>query len=407
MKHRASKGTDRSWRSRLRPIDIPETATIGTRSRKGRTLLTALGIAIGIAAILAVVGISASSKADIIAQIDRLGTNLLQVRPGDNVFGEDSTLPPDAPSMIRRIGPVQSATSLIGLNASVRPSPYVPRDETLGVDLFAAEPDLLKTLEGKMASGRFLDTGTDDLPIVVLGSVAAQRLGIDSVEGGRNLLIAGRWFNVVGIIEPLPLNPDIDRAAIIGQDVAVSMFHIDRNASAIYLRTLPEHVESVRGLLARTANPAAPNEVNVSRPSDALEARAEVDKGLQTLLLGLGGVALLVGVIGIANVMVIGVLERRTEIGVRRALGATRTHIAVQFLVESAVLALIGGVLGIVIGTTVTHLYARSQGWTSTIPMAGLAGAIAVTLLLGVIAGLYPAIRAARLDPVEAIRPTG
>jgi putative ABC transport system permease protein len=369
-------------------------------------VLTALGIAIGIAAILAVIGITSSSKAELIAQIDALGTNLLQVRPGNDLFGEDSTLPPDAPSMIRRIAPVQAATSLIKLNATVRPTPFVSRDDPIGIDLYAAEPNLIDTLDGRMASGHFFDSGTDDLPVVVLGSVAAQRLGIDTVEGGRNVLIAGKWFNLIGVVDPLQLNPDIDRAAIIGQDIAVDLFGIKRNASVIYLRAEPEYVEEVRGVLAATANPAAPNEVEVSRPSEALEARAQVDKNLQTLLLSLGAVALLVGAIGIANVMVISVLERRSEIGVRRALGATRAHIGIQFIMESALLAFMGGVLGIGIGAAVTYAYARSQDWLGTVPLVALAGSVAVTLLLGVISGLYPAVRAARLDPVEAIRPT-
>jgi len=395
------------WRSHLRVVDAIATATLGIRTRRGRAVLTALGIAIGIAAILAVVGITSSSRAELIAQIDALGTNLLQVRPGNDLFGEGSTLPPDAPAMIRRIGPVENATSLVRLNATVRPTGFVPRDEPFGVDLYAAEPNLLDTLEGRMSSGRFFDEGTDELPVVVLGSIAARRLGIDRVDGGRNLLIAGRWFNLIGIIDPMPLNPDIDRAALIGVDAAVDMFGIKRHASMIYLRTAPEYVEEVRGVLAATANPAAPHEVDVSRPSEALEARARVDRSLQTLLLGLGAVALLVGAIGIANVMVISVLERRSEIGVRRALGATRTHIGVQFIMESALLAFLGGVLGIAIGAAVTFAYARSQHWMVTLPLVALAGSVAATLLLGIVSGLYPAVRAARLDPVEAIRPTG
>lgn len=394
------------WRSRLRRTDIVGTGTLALRSRWGRTILTALGIAIGIASMVAVVGISSSSKADLIAQIDRLGTNLLMVRPGDNMFGEDVTLPPDAPAMIRRIGPVQSATSLNKLSASIRQTPYVPKDDANGVELYAVEPGLLDTLEGSLASGRFLDKGTDELPVVVLGAVAAERLGIRSVAGGRRIFIADRWFDVIGILDELPLNPDIDRAALIGQDLAVKMFGIKRNASSIYVRAQPEHIETVRGVLAATANPAAVNEVDVSRPSEALEARAEVDKNLQNLLLGLGGVALLVGGIGIANVMVISVLERRGEIGVRRALGATRNHIRSQFIVESSLLALLGGILGVALGAGVTYTYANQQKWLVDIPLIGLAGGVGAALVLGAVAGLYPASRAARLDPAEAVRPS-
>ncbi len=394
------------WRSRLRRIDMVGTGTLGLRSRWGRTVLTALGIAIGIASMVAVVGISASSKADLIAQIDQLGTNLLVVQPGNNVLGEGATLPPEAPAMIRRIGPVESATSIVKLAATTRQSPYVPKEDANGIDLYAIESNLLATLEGSMASGRFLDQGTDDLPVVVLGAVAAERLGIRSVDGGRRVYIADRWFNVVGILDSLALNADIDRAALIGLDAAVTMFDVKRNASSIYLRAQPEQIESVRRVLAATANPHAPNEVSVSRPSDALEARAQVDQNLQNLLLGLGGVALLVGGIGIANVMVISVLERRGEIGVRRALGATRHHIRAQFIVESSLLALLGGILGVTLGAAVTFAYADRQGWLVEIPTIGLAGGVGAALVLGAVAGLYPAARAARLDPAEAVRPT-
>lgn len=392
-----------TWHSKLRPVDAVITGTHGLRSRKGRTLLTAIGIAIGIASMVAVLGISSSSKADLIAEIDDLGTNLLQVQAGQSIFGESAKLPESAPAMVRRIVPVQNASSVSALDTDVQRNTYL--DDTNGLEVLATEPQLLDTLEGTLAHGRFLDTQTATVPTVVLGSVAAERLGIDDLRGGPTVQIAGRTFAVIGILQPFPLNPDIDRSVLIGNAAAEEFLGADVIPTAIYLRANPDHVEQVRNILARTTNPADPNEVTVSRPSDALEARAKVDQNLQNLLLGLGAVALLVGGVGIANVMIISVLERRGEIGLRRALGATRRHIATQFVLESATLATLGGILGTGLGAAATYIYAKQQNWLVDIPTQALTAGIAAALALGALAGLYPAVRAARLDPADAVRP--
>ncbi len=182
------------------------------------------------------------------------------------------------------------------------------------------------------------------------------------------------------------------------------MFGDDGNPSTVYVRADPERVTEVRSLLGRTASPQRPEEVDVSRPSDALEARAAAKTAFTSLFLGLGAVALLVGGVGIANVMVISVLERRSEIGLRRALGATRRHVGVQFLVESLLLAGLGGAVGTLLGALVTIGYATSEGWTAALPPVALVGGVLVAVVAGGIAGLYPALRAARLSPTEALR---
>ena len=352
---------------------------------------------------ISVVGISASSKAELIAEIDRLGTNLLTVEAGQDIFGGSAKLPAQSPAMVRRVGPVQRASSVSRLATEVQRNLYT--DDNNRLDVVATEPDLLDTLEGVVAHGRFLDQGTSELPFTVLGSVAAQRLAITDLDGGPTVRIAGIRFAVIGILDPLPLNPDIDRSVLVGNEAASDILGADVIPTGIFLRAEPSEVESVREVLARTVNPANPNEVRVSRPSDALEARAQIDENLQNLLLGLGGVALIVGVVGIANVMIISVLERRGEIGLRRALGATRRHIATQFALESATLASLGGLLGAGLGATVTIVYARQQGWLISLPLQWLAAANIAALVMGAIAGLYPAVRAARLDPAETIRP--
>ena len=391
--------------SRLRPPDLAAVGSLGLRSRRGRTLLTALGIAVGIAAMVSVIGISASSRADLLAELDRLGTNLLQVSAGQSAFGESSELPTSAPAMIRRIGPVESAAATRTVPVTVRRSDLIDEAVTGGIAVVATEPELLATLGGSLTDGRFLDDALAAHPAVVLGAEAAARLGIDDLDGGPLVWLGDQWFAVVGILDPVPLAGDIDRAALIGYPIAQDLFGIDDAPSTVRVRTDPDRVEAVREVLAPTSNPEAPSEVSVTRPSDALAAKAQADEALTALLLGLGGVALLVGGIGIANVLVISVLERRTEIGIRRALGATRRHIRLQVLVEAVLLAAAGGVGGILLGSAVTAGYAASRDWTVSVPAAALAGGIGVALAVGALAGLYPAARAARLAPADAVRP--
>ena len=397
-------------KSRLRPSDAVRVGSVGLRTRPLRTLLTALGIAIGIAAMIAVVGISASSRADLLAQIDDLGTGLLRAAPGHSMFGDESTLPEKARATAGRVGPVTEAAGLTYTPATVRRSDYIDSGETGGIAVIAADRNLLEATRTKLASGRYLDTTSPDVPNVVLGSHAARRLGITSIANHPQVWIAddeglGQWFDVIGILESSPLAPELDSAAIMGYGVADALYETTTSPSTLFVRADPSQIEAVRAVLARSVNPEAPNEVDVSRPSDALEARAKTDAALRNLLLGLGAVALLVGGVGITNVMVISVLERRGEIGVRRALGAGRRHILTQFLAEAGLLSFLGGTAGCALGAAVTAIYAHQRGWVLDVPIAALAGGAGVALAVGLLAGVSPAIRAARLDPAEAIRP--
>ncbi len=390
-------------RSRMRSIDRLVTGLSGLIARPGRTLLTAVGVAIGIASMVAVVGISASSKADLLAELDELGTNLLQVRPGQSAFGDASQLPVDAQPMLDQVATVTSTAAITQLETTITRS--IHDDTPNGITVAATNGDLTGALQLEPAHGRLIDTGTQQLPVAVLGSVAARRLGIHELSGGPTVSVAGQTFQVVGIMAAHPLHPDLDRTAFVGHHYATTQLGADPNPTTIYLRIRPDRIDQTRPLLARTANPASPSEVQVSRPSDALQAQAKVDQNLQNLLLALGAVALLVGGIGIANIMVISVLERRGEIGLRRALGATKGHIRTQFVIEATALAALGGTLGIAAGTAATHTYAQAQNWTTAIPTQALAIGVAAALALGAIAGLYPATKAARLDPADAIRP--
>ena len=395
--------------SRLLPRDLLRLATVGLRTRKLRAALSVLGISIGIASLVAVLAISETSKADLLAKIEGLGTNLLTVGPGESLFGERTKLPATAGGRISLLGGVESSAAVTQVDgATVRRSSYVPPEITGGIFVAATDPGLLRTLEGTTASGRFVDRATERYPAVVLGAKAAQRLGVPGVDGLDQVFIAGRLFTVVGILDPLPLVPELDSAALIGYPAAARYFGTDRSPSKIYVRAQDgeARVRAAAALLPRAADPWGPEEVAVSRPSDALEAQAAAEGAFTSLFLGLGAVALLVGGIGIANVMIISVLERRSEVGLRRALGARRRHIAVQFLGESFVLGSAGGVAGVLLGIGATGAYAAYEGLTLLVPQAAVAGGLAAACLLGAVAGLYPAMRASRLTPTEALATT-
>ncbi|MEO3976255.1 ABC transporter permease [Streptomyces sp. CAU 1734] len=387
--------------ARLSLRDTLRVGAVGLRARRARVVLSALGIAIGIATMVAVVGLSESSRADLMAKLDRLGTNLLTAEAAEDESGTPVKLPESAVAMVERIGPVRHATATADIDARIRRSDVVPDERTAGVIGQAAGIDLLSTLGGEVGRGSWLNRAGERLPTTVLGSVAAERLGIS--RPGETIMMNETRVVVVGILRPIELVPNLDRVALVGFPAAERYFGFDGHPTTVFERSADASVEEVRAVLARTISPGNESAVRVSRPSDALAARAATDEGLTTLMLGLGAVALLVGGVGVANTMVISVLERRQEIGLRRSLGATRNAIRLQFLTESLLLSGLGGVAGALLGAAATHVFARVQGWTTVVPLWSLAGGLAATLLIGVVAGLYPAIRASRLHPTVAL----
>jgi putative ABC transport system permease protein len=389
--------------ARLSGLDVVRVGASGLRARPLRLVLSALGIAIGIAAMVSVLGISSSSRAALDELLDRLGTNLLTVQPGQTMFGEDAALPPESVAMIDRIGPVTAVSATGTVDANAYRTDKIPAAETNSISVLAASNDLLSTVGGTVHTGRWQDAATGRYPAVVLGAKAAERLGISAVGPDTLIWLGGRWVPVLGVLEPVALAPELDSAALMGWPAAQTYFEFDGNPTTVYERSRENAVEAVQSVLAATANPENPDEVEVSRPSDALAAQQATDETFTALLLGLGAVALLVGGVGVANTMVISVLERRGEIGLRRALGATRGQVRVQFLAESLMLSALGGVAGLLLGASITGAYAVSQGWPIAVPLLALAGGLGATLVIGAIAGLYPAVRASRLDPVDAL----
>jgi putative ABC transport system permease protein len=397
--------------ARLRPGDLARLASVGLRTRKLRAALSALGIAIGVAAIVAVLGLSSSSAAGLNAEIAALGTNLLTVQPGQSFTGQNAELPLTAPAMIDRLPGVYQVQSTGATNASVYRSPLIPSVNTNALTVDAATLDLPATAGTSLGQGEYLNAATAREPVVVLGAAAAQLLGIDKVFPGERVWITGTgangnggmWLYVAGILNPDVLSPDVDSSVLVGFPFAQQYLSFDGHPTTIYLKAAYGHVNTVYNLLANQADPEDPSGVDVSQPSSALVAQADAKGAFNTLFLGLGAVALLVGAIGVANIMVISVLERRSEIGLRRALGATRGHIRTQFLAEAITLALLGGIAGIVAGAAATASYAHAKGWATVIPTDAWAGGLAAAILIGALAGLLPAIRAARLSPTEAL----
>ncbi|WP_431928165.1 ABC transporter permease [Nonomuraea jabiensis] len=390
--------------ARMRPRDVMRVGAVGLRTRPLRAFLSALGIAIGIAAMVSVVGLSSSSGAELDRTLSALGTNLLTVSSGTTLMGEAAQMPKDAEAMIERIGPVQavSSTGRVG-DAKVYRSEEIPEAQTGGMTTYAARLDLPATVGATLRSGTWLNAATERYPAAVLGSSAAQRLGVGSVGPDTQVVIGGVRFAVVGVMNPVALATELDSAVLVGWPVAESRLGFDGHPTTLYTRSEESKLEAVRQVLAGTANPEAPNEVDVSRPSDALAAKQATSQAFANLLLGVGAVALLVGGVGVANTMVISVLERRAEIGLRRSLGATRGQIRTQFLAESLLLSALGGGGGILLGTGVTMGYALYSGWPSVVPAWATVGGLAATLAIGAAAGLYPAIRASRLSPTEAL----
>jgi putative ABC transport system permease protein len=369
--------------------------------------MSAIGVAIGITCIVGVLGITQSSQADLVARIDALGTNLLTVQTGQNFGGQESALPGTAAAMIGAMSGVDhvSATArLTGTN--VYRTDLVPAVHTNGLAVRVADSRLLATLDGSLQTGIFLSAATAAFPVAVLGSSAAAALGVDRLDAGSRVWIGGRYWPVIGILSPLPLAPEIDASVLIGEAPARQLLQFDGMPTLIYIKAQVDKVVDVAHRLASTVNPQRPNEVAVNRPSDILTTRLAVTNASTSLFLGLGAVALLIAGVGIANVMLMSVLERRSEIGLRRALGATRGHVAVQFLTEALLLSLLGCMGGVAAGAALTIGFALYQGWSVVVPPSAVGAAVAAAIGIGAVAGIYPAARAARLAPTDALRST-
>ncbi|MGC5566899.1 ABC transporter permease [Streptomyces sp. FR-108] len=401
-RERAARPRHKLSPARLGPRDVLHVGSGGLRSRPMRVVLSALGIAIGIATMISVVGISASSEEQLMRRLDQLGTNMLVATPGDAMFaGEDVELPENAAGKVSRIDGVEDAGATGTVDATVRRNEKIPEEDSGGIAVQAASQELLKVVRGEVASGSWLNKASSQYPAVVLGHVSAERLGIS--KAGQQVWLGDRYFTVVGILGPLPLAPEIERSALVGWYAAKKLLDFDGHPTSVYERSTDDSVSDVRSLLAPTIDPENPQEIKVSDPSAKLQARAATEGAFNSLLLGLGGIALLVGGVGVANTMIISVLERRYEIGLRRSLGAARGQIRIQFVTESLLLSGLGGAAGVVLGAAATGVFAHVDGLPWVVPLWSVGGGFGATLVIGTLAGLYPAVRAARLSPTLAL----
>ncbi len=396
-------------RSRLRIRDALSLGTLGLRTRKGRTAMAAIGIAIGVASLVALVGIINSGEADAQRDLLEQGIDVLELTPGTS-FADDPELLPEAAAAIdtHMRDLVDVVASIRRVPATMRKTDLIPEVETGGIRLFAVNEDdldLLIPLRGGMAYGRFHDAATVQVPTVVLGSDTAQVLGFDELYANPTVHISGHEFAVIGVLDPFTISQGLtlNRAALIGYPVAEELYDADDNPERIWVQADLDVIEQVRQLLPRQANPEAPGEVAVS--SLDLEAREIISENFESLLSLLVVVIIVVGAIGVGNIMLISVLERRGEIGVRRALGARKIHIAVQFLIESMLLTLLGGLVGIVLGLSVVAVVTQVLDWPMTVELSFVGVGLGVTLGVGLVAGMYPSWRASRMDPAEAVRP--
>ena len=396
-------------RSRLRLIDVVMQALRGLTSRTLRTALTALGISIGIASLISIQGITEANQAEARAEIDALGSDFLFITAGTGITEEAELLPYAADMLDTHLDALEHVAALYPVDARARRNELIPEVQTGGVTVSAITSsglDLLEPVNGSMAFGRFHDATSVEVPGVVLGSLAAERLGIHHLVGHPTINISGNRFAVIGVLNEFEtLNTDLNRTAIVGLSVAQELFDTPDTPSAIYAQVRPEQLDDARDLIPAQANPAAPGEVAVSRPTEALEIREVIDETFARILQALALIVLAVGGIGIANIMVISVIERRGEIGLRRSLGATRKHIASQFVIESIMLSLLGGLLGVAIGVGIVLGYAQYKDFDAIVPWYWLSIGVGAAFGLGALAGLYPAWRASRLEPAEAVRP--
>ncbi len=391
-------------RSRLSLRDLLRTAWLGLASRPQRTALASLGVAIGIASLTALTGAAASNQAQLLADLDRMGADLAVVAPAPGPEDTPVPLPGTAPETIRRVdgiadvGVFETAPEDI----HVYRTDLVPEAETNGLRVAVARPDVLRAIEGELASGRWFDDATRGLPVTVLGHTAAERLG--GTEPGDRVWIGGQWYGVLGVLGSAGLATDIDTAAILGDHWVRDAFEGTSigDISAVYVRAEPGQLSRVTALLASAASPGSAF-VSVTTLTDLADARTTADDSLRALGVALAGIALLVGAVGIANTMVVTVLERRGEIGLRRSLGARPVHVAAQFLTEAAALALVGGLAGLALGAGAATALALVTGQPVAIPVGTTAASPVLAALVGAAAGLFPALRAARLSPVVAL----
>jgi len=393
--------------------DLFEEMVSGLLGRPARLVLTALGTVLGITALISTLGLAETAGQQIVSRFDELTETRVVVSPADTGFGGNegtSSIPWNAESRLTRLNGVAAAGTKSDVDISGALSRSVPVVDPLGINehqisVIATSGGLLDAVRGSIRTGRFFDNGHNDRrdPVVVLGPAAAQRLNIFRLDTQPAIFVGEQSFTVLGIIDDVAREPDLLNAIVMPDGTAREFFglnapaevHIDADIGATQL---------VAGQAPLALTPDDPESLRTQASQGYTAVRQDVEQDVNALFVILGAVSLLVGGLGIANVTLVSVLERTPEIGLRRALGAARRHIAAQFLLESTVTGLLGGIIGASLGVLVIVAVSAARDWTPVLDGYLPFAAVGLGALIGLIAGTYPALRAARIEPITALR---
>ncbi len=397
--------------ARMSVRDLIGEAGAGLFARPARVALTVLGTVVGVAALVATLGLSKTAGNQIVGRFDEVAATDVTVLPVARPGSPGSTvLPFDAEARMRRLNGIVAAGTLTDVDVRGALVRSVPVNDPLGqtaiqIPIKAASPGLWRAVRATLATGRVPDSGHSRRSdrVVVLGPNAAQRLNISRVDQQPAIYLDDRLYLVIGILADVQRQPSLLGAAVIPEGTARTEFGLTAPGS-VQIETRVGAVEVIAAQAPVALNPSAPGLLKVTAPPDPRKLRGAIKNDLNVLFVLLGGVSLLVGAIGIANVTLVSVLERVGEIGLRRALGAKRRHIAAQFLIESTAMGLLGGIIGVSVGMLVVVAVSASRTWTPVLdPWVPLAAPF-LGALIGLVSGTYPALRAAALEPVDALR---
>ena len=382
-------------------------AWTGLRARKARTLLIMLGPVIGVAAMVGAVGLTESAKGALQQQLARLGTNLIIAQAGGTFGSQNPTFPSDVVHRVEALATVESAAATTNLSGVVT-EPIAGNNsyyQAFPVPVRAAGLALPAVLNVPLLDGRWLDTADVDLhlPAAVIGAGVAKEYGYLPGET-RTIRLNDTNFGVVGVLGQVPLDPSLDDAVFVTQWAAQNLLGSSGDPNQLYIRARPGTTQETADAVPTAVSLGGPDETSTQVPSDVLQAAAQANKTLQQVALFAGLLALTVGGLGIANVMSISVIQRSSEIGIRRAVGHTQAKIGAQFLLESIFVGVLGGFVGALVGVAVIYLVSAFAGWVVVIAYSRIPLWMGLALLVSVLAGLYPSIKAARLEPLETLR---